>query len=485
MLAELARRGVLGLRVALALSHEAARYFEEAEPRPRTAGERGRRGGAARPAGPARWEPPPEALRRAPRRSRGTMSRSSAESTSATVGATILVTVAIRRSAISTTISTVSARRWHDLQLEVRGPAVDDIEWTVRGALGRSQPTRHPQPVAGRAAPDRRGRPHEPSPLRPIASASPCGPHGGAGAAHLPGTAPGVPVRRRRRAKHRPGLPQGVPSVLAGSSTSRTSTSGRPTPPAACCATRSRREPELQIVVVIPRYPDPDGVVAGDASRIGRERVLDALDAAATNASRCTTSRTTREPADLRALEGVRRGRPLDRGRLRQPQPPVVDPRLGALVRGDRLDASTTASRSTRPAAATARGRFARDIRISSRGGAPRTSARRSSTTSSIRGHGSRRSEMVHRRSTTGMLTAGEDRDHGATSVCTPSSGCVACDARVAAWRTDCCSTPTVDQRRCAAPTGSDRSAAARLRPGIAAAGAGGQHSAGARRASP
>ena len=31
---------------------------------------------------------------------------------------------------------------------------------------------------------------------------------------------------------------------------------------------------------MIPRFPDPDGVVAGDASRIGRERVLDALDAA-------------------------------------------------------------------------------------------------------------------------------------------------------------------------------------------------------------
>ena len=30
-------------------------------------------------------------------------------------------------------------------------------------------------------------------------------------------------------------------------------------------------------MVVVPRYPDPDGAVAGEASRIGRERVLDAL----------------------------------------------------------------------------------------------------------------------------------------------------------------------------------------------------------------
>ena len=35
--------------------------------------------------------------------------------------------------------------------------------------------------------------------------------------------------------------------------------------------------PDLQMVAVIPRYPDPDGSVAGEASRIGRERVLDAL----------------------------------------------------------------------------------------------------------------------------------------------------------------------------------------------------------------
>ena len=33
-------------------------------------------------------------------------------------------------------------------------------------------------------------------------------------------------------------------------------------------------------MLVIPRYPDPDGAIAGSASRFGRERVLDALTAA-------------------------------------------------------------------------------------------------------------------------------------------------------------------------------------------------------------
>ena len=41
-----------------------------------------------------------------------------------------------------------------------------------------------------------------------------------------------------------------------------------------------RREPELLVVIVIPRYPDPDGRISGAASVLGRERVQDALYAA-------------------------------------------------------------------------------------------------------------------------------------------------------------------------------------------------------------
>jgi phosphatidylserine/phosphatidylglycerophosphate/cardiolipin synthase-like enzyme len=49
---------------------------------------------------------------------------------------------------------------------------------------------------------------------------------------------------------------------------------------AACLAEALRRAPDLRVVIVIPRFPDPDGAVAGGASAIGRERVLDALRAA-------------------------------------------------------------------------------------------------------------------------------------------------------------------------------------------------------------
>jgi phosphatidylserine/phosphatidylglycerophosphate/cardiolipin synthase-like enzyme len=49
---------------------------------------------------------------------------------------------------------------------------------------------------------------------------------------------------------------------------------------ARCLTDALRREPDLLVVIVIPRFPDPDGTVAGGASRIGREHVLDALSAA-------------------------------------------------------------------------------------------------------------------------------------------------------------------------------------------------------------
>ncbi len=38
-----------------------------------------------------------------------------------------------------------------------------------------------------------------------------------------------------------------------------------------------RREPDLLVVIVIPRYPDPDGRLAGSASALGREEVQRAL----------------------------------------------------------------------------------------------------------------------------------------------------------------------------------------------------------------
>jgi phosphatidylserine/phosphatidylglycerophosphate/cardiolipin synthase-like enzyme len=47
----------------------------------------------------------------------------------------------------------------------------------------------------------------------------------------------------------------------------------------ALCAALAR-EPELRVVVLLPRYPDPAGKIVGNANHFGRERVLDRLRAA-------------------------------------------------------------------------------------------------------------------------------------------------------------------------------------------------------------
>ena len=106
-----------------------------------------------------------------------------------------------------------------------------------------------------------------------------------------------------------------------------------------------RAHPELRVVVVVPRYPDRDGRVAGPAARIGRA----ARDRASSSRPAATASlvcdlENDDGHADLRARQGLHRRRRLDDGRLRQHEPPLVDPRLRALLRRRRRRRSTTAS---------------------------------------------------------------------------------------------------------------------------------------------
>ena len=240
------------------------------------AGQRGRRRGAARPPCPARRQPPPEArsscvrddpdarrrVRRwhrpvprpsrrppPPRRSAGGRARRPA----------------LRRSAAVARPAARGARS------RGRRPRV-----LVRRAVGRPHAARHAATRARRAPPRAPSTRDTPGSLGPSRRADPDGPLAVQVLRTYPGPSAALSVRARRRAQHRPRLPEGVRDARDASSTSRTSTSGRSTRPA-CCARRSRTNPDLLIAVVIPRYPDPDGAIAGEASRIGRERVLDAL----------------------------------------------------------------------------------------------------------------------------------------------------------------------------------------------------------------
>jgi phosphatidylserine/phosphatidylglycerophosphate/cardiolipin synthase-like enzyme len=164
---------------------------------------------------------------------------------------------------------------WHDVQVALRGPAVDDIAFTFRERWEDPAPldSRNPlrlvlhrvarQPVArAELAPERVDPPL-------------AGPH----AVQVLRT---YPARRKKY----PFAPEGERSIarayIKAFGRARRMIYLEDQYLWSFHATRVlcealRREPELLVVIVIPRYPDPDGRISGAASLYGRERVQDAL----------------------------------------------------------------------------------------------------------------------------------------------------------------------------------------------------------------
>ena len=274
VLAELAARGV-NVRGLLWRSHPEAMNFGEAKNLAfsRAINEAGgqvlldhrvRRGGSHHQ----------KLVRRAARRIPHATSRSSAVSTCATDAATTTTTWAIRRSSSSTTTHYGERPPWHDLQLELRGPVVDDLAWSFAERWRDPNPldTRNPvRSVLHRVA----NHPDAPGALPPSRPAPPDGPL----AVQVLRT---YPARRRAY----PFAPEGERSIarayLKAFARARRLVYLEDQYLWSLAATEALRDalahnPDLQIAVVIPRYPDPDGAISGEASRIGRERVLDAL----------------------------------------------------------------------------------------------------------------------------------------------------------------------------------------------------------------
>ena len=168
---------------------------------------------------------------------------------------------------------------WHDVQVRVRGPAVAGIALTFRERWEDPTPLFRPSPW-GALLSVRSNEPEEryrmPADDRPAARE--CGPHAVQVLRTYPTNRPPYPF-----------APRGERSIARaylkafGRARSLVYLEDQylwSLDAARALGQALRREPELRVIVVIPRYPDPSGRLVGDASRYGREVVQRELFAA-------------------------------------------------------------------------------------------------------------------------------------------------------------------------------------------------------------
>jgi phosphatidylserine/phosphatidylglycerophosphate/cardiolipin synthase-like enzyme len=167
---------------------------------------------------------------------------------------------------------------WHDVQLEIRGPAVGDLSVTFRERWEDPTPLDHRNPWRARLT-RRVGQPRRPSPLPPmLRDPGPAGPHA-------------VQVLRTYPAK-RPPLPfaRSGERSIARAYLKALWRARRliyledqylwSEDIALALAEALRRSPELRLIAVVPRYPDQDGRLSGPPNRIGQQAALDGVRAA-------------------------------------------------------------------------------------------------------------------------------------------------------------------------------------------------------------
>jgi phosphatidylserine/phosphatidylglycerophosphate/cardiolipin synthase-like enzyme len=167
---------------------------------------------------------------------------------------------------------------WHDVQLEVRGPAVGDLAVTFRERWEDPTPLDHRNPWRARLTRQVR-QPRHPSPLPPmLRDPAPAGPHA-------------VQILRTYPAKRPP-----LPFAPAGErSIARAYLKALwrarrlvyledqylwSAEIAQALADALRRSPNLHLIAVVPRYPDQDGRLSGPPNRIGQQAALDTVQAA-------------------------------------------------------------------------------------------------------------------------------------------------------------------------------------------------------------
>ncbi len=438
MLGRADERGVDVRGLGVALAHELDRLHRPGEPAARPGPAAARRRGRSSTCGCApaarttrSWWSSGTATTRA-----GT-SPTSAASTCATRAATTRRTAATRRRWTRMADEYGDTPPWHDIQAAISGPAVHDVETVFR--------ERWEDPTTLRRSPivllrDRlRGLDTTPDPLpeqRP--PPPPARPARRPAAAHLPQPAAGarLRVRPRRRAQRGPRLHQGRRAGPAPDLRRGPVPVGRPrrqrlrrgaAPPPRPARHRGRADAPGR------GRPQPDRPAAGPPARDARHAPHGA------RPGRGLRHREPRGHADLRARQDLHRRRHLGDHRLRQLQPPLLDPRLRAVGGRGRP------GRRVRPRPAAHAGRRA-----------PRPDARRTSRTSPSPRRCSRRTPQA--------AAALDDWHAGGRSVRARPAGSGGStrrrsgpyDARSRSRRTSGSTTRTADPGRCAAATASE-----------------------------
>ena len=164
---------------------------------------------------------------------------------------------------------------WHDVQLEVRGPAVGELGYTFRERWDDPTPLDHRNPLRLVLRHLTR-QPRNPDPLPPAPDDPPsCGTHAVQVLRTYPSKRPRYPfapdgersiARAYLKAFRRARALVYLEDQYLWSEEA-----------AVALADALQRAPALRVVAVVPRYPDRGGRATSAASRIGRERVLDIL----------------------------------------------------------------------------------------------------------------------------------------------------------------------------------------------------------------
>ncbi|MGZ4144815.1 MAG: phospholipase D family protein [Actinomycetota bacterium] len=161
---------------------------------------------------------------------------------------------------------------WHDVQLEVRGPAVGDLAETFRERWSDPTPLVHQNRLRARA----RRSARQPKHASPLSAMPPDPPSAGKVA---------VQVLRTYPAKRPPFpfAPRGERSVARAYEKALSRARSLiyvedqylwSTDVARFFADALRRSPELRLIAVVPKYPDHDGAISGPLNRVGQLEAL-------------------------------------------------------------------------------------------------------------------------------------------------------------------------------------------------------------------